>query len=268
MKVSIVVSYYDRWPQFMASLASWDQSSAVGDTELIVVDDNSPEPLKIEEVRKLYRGHVEVIRVEKQDKWYRNPCVPMNMGISRARGDLILLQNPETLHTGDVLADIVSHTYLPEEFRSYACYSLDKDTAESIKVGDSYHEIQAKIGPLRDIGHSAEEGRENVWFNHSEHRPVMLHFATVMTRGLLRTLNGFDEQFAGGLCKDDVEIVERARLTGCPMTIVDAPFVAHQWHPQVYNKAPKARRHNVKIFNRLLLSGFTVRANPDKEIVT
>ena len=267
MKVSIVVSYFDRWPQFKRSMASWSLSSTVSDTELIVIDDGSPKPISANRIREYYQGPVTLVRVEPKDKTYRNPCVPMNMGISRAQGDLILLQNPETLHAGDVLADSVGHTYLPEEFRSYGCYSVDKNTSEAIQPGDSYQEIQAKIGPPRDVGHSAAEGRENVWFNHSEHRPSMLHFATVMTRGLLRTLNGFDEQFSQGLCKDDVEIVHRARMVGCPMSIVDSPFVAHQWHPQVYNTAPKARRHNVKIFNRLLRDGFSIRANPDKEIV-
>ena len=266
--ISIVMSAFNRLPQLAVSLASISQSEAVGETELVIVDDgSSPEEIVTEDfVRRYYKGALKLIQLPASSKWYSNPCIPLNRGLSEAAGDLVLIQNPEVLHHGDVLKDIVGHAFEEQELRSYACYALDRSTTARLTSEDSYEVRDAKIGPRQSLPASPQHSRGGAWFNHSIHRPLMLHFASLLTRPLLVALNGFDERFAYGRCADDKELVARIRLSGCKATIVDSPFVAHQWHERVY-KGKRSLRRNITLFAQIRAEGFQVRANPHKEIV-
>ncbi len=107
MKISIATSYYNRRPQFINTLKTIQQSKQIDNLELIVVDDCSNDEHRIEDLPATY-PFLKVIRLESNDRWYTNPCVPFNKAIKQATGDIIVLQNPECLHVGDILTDIVN----------------------------------------------------------------------------------------------------------------------------------------------------------------
>jgi len=70
-------------------------SRGVKDYELIIIDDASDEPLICDRAK--------VTRVEPKDKWYII-LYSFTIWIQQAQGDIVVIQNPECYHVGDILA--------------------------------------------------------------------------------------------------------------------------------------------------------------------
>lgn len=231
MKISIVTSYYNRRPQFINTLKTIQQSSQIDNVELIVVDDCSNDTHRIDDLPEVY-PFVKVIRLESEDRWYTNPCVPFNKAIKAASGDVIVLQNPECLHVGDILNDIVSKindmTYL-----TYGVYSINQEITGYLYdlPYDNEHifsMIKAQIMPMNNFSFVVEG--TSCWYNHSTYRPAAYHFVAAITKSNMDKLNGFDERYANGIGFDDDEFLYRIKSLGLNVEIHDEPFALHQWH--------------------------------------
>jgi glycosyltransferase involved in cell wall biosynthesis len=205
------MSYYHRKEQLDKTLESI-HASEVNDYELIIVDDASPTPLVCDEAR--------VIRVEPSEKWYHNPCIPYNRGFKEAKGDIVIIQNPECYHVGDVLA------YARDRARkglylSFACYALNRNESWLLQ-----HE--GRMPKLADRMFKRPE--DNGWYNHRQHRPVGFHFCSAIMKEDLEMLGGFDERYAGGVGYDDDDMAKRIQKIGMRIDIVQNPYVLHQFH--------------------------------------
>ena len=123
--ISIVTAYYNRKDLFRRTLKSITKSK-FKDIEFIAVDDGSDPEHRIEEFIDEF-SFLRVIRVNPEDKWYVNCCIPFNMAIREAKGDIIVLQNPECLHVHDVLAYINANVN-DSNYISVSAYGLDSET--------------------------------------------------------------------------------------------------------------------------------------------
>lgn len=231
MKISIVTSYYNRKPQFINTLKTISKSAQIHNVELIVVDDCSAPEHRLEDIPQTF-PFVKVIRNEPENKWYVNPCIPFNMAIKQATGDIVVLQNPECLHVGDILSHIVNNVN-NTNYITYAVYSIDYQTTMDffqLPYGHKYifSIIKDRITPFNNV-HYVNEGR-NCWYNHSVVRPMAYHFIAAITKENMDKLNGFDERYAHGIGFDDDEILYRIRKMGLDVRICDEPFGIHQWH--------------------------------------
>lgn len=217
--ISIVTAYHNRRDLFINTLDSIEESE-VNDYEIIVVDDSSDDENRLEDLIVRY-PKLKIIRIENEDKWWVNPCINFNIGFKEAKGDIIILQNPECKHYGDVLKkslEINDNTYF-----SFACYSIDEDTTYNKKELIINNKPASKDGDLS-------------WYNHSQFRPKGYHFCSVITKKNLDKLNGFDERYATGIAYDDDEFIYRVKNLPLQVSIIDYPFVIHQWHKSVnYN---------------------------------
>ena len=92
MKFSIVTSYYNRKKQFINTLETIKKSDEIDNIEFIVVDDASDEDHRIEDLLGVY-SFLKLIRIEKKDKWWTNPSIPITKAIKQSIGDVIILQN-------------------------------------------------------------------------------------------------------------------------------------------------------------------------------
>jgi len=257
MKISIVTAYYNRKSQFTNTLKTISLSSVIDDVELIVVDDCSSEEHRLEGIEKEF-PFVRVIRLESEDRWYTNPCVPFNKAINEAIGDIIVLQNPECLHVGDILSDIAL-SINDEKYITYGVYSINKRTTD--RLNDlTYHEgvfneIKNTITPMNNRNYAGEG--QACWYNHSKHRPAGYHFVGAMTKTNMNKLNGFDERYANGIGFDDDEFLHRIKLLGLKTEIHDKPFALHQWHYSENNFFAKSKnvgeslRKNQALFNNI-----------------
>lgn len=223
--ISIVMSAFRRQEQLDVTLRSIHESS-VKDYELIIVDDASPVPLKCDEAN--------VIRVEPKDKWYSNPCIPYNRGLKEAKGDVIVIQNPECYHVGDVLG-YVRNRIGDGVYLSFACYAINRNETQKLARGEM---PQIKMRTFR-------RPEDNGWYNHAHFRPVGFHFCSAITRKDMDKVSGFDERYAEGVGFDDDDMVKRIKKAGIRVVIVDNPYVLHQFHmPHSYMMPDMKARHN------------------------
>lgn len=223
--ISVVTAYYNRKKLFTRTLDSMMPHFGTIDFEVIVVDDGSDEHERLEDLTKLY-PFLRVIRLEKQQKWYKNPCIPFNIGFSEAKGDKIILQNPECYHLDAILpyvnAHLVDNTYL-----SFGCYSLDKENTDNEELFADKNHIRNTIA---NNNYAMKMDGELGWYNHSVHRPAAFHFCAALTYKDLFDLGGFDPRYAWGVGFDDNEFVWRVRQKGMHIRFEDDIVVLHQNH--------------------------------------
>ena len=206
------------------------------DFEVIVVDDGSVEGPVIPEGLEF---PITIIKME--NKVWTNPEPAYNAGIRQAlenKTDIIMLQNPECYHAGDVLQYAQENTRAGN-YLTFACFSLSEENTMAGELSLNYERA-------RYDGH-------NAWYNHSVHRPVAYEFCAAITAENMKRLNGYDERLAFGWGRGDAYLLHRIRLMGLDVEIIDAPFVVHQWH---YNNVPENRpqliKKNRRIFEQLV----------------
>ena len=217
-KLSIVTSYYNRKDLFLKTLSSIEESSRTDEIEMIVVDDGSDENHRLEDITNNYSFPIHLIRQEADDKDYINPCVPYNLGFAKAKGDLVLIQNPECYHVGDLVSVAMENT-TDSNYITFAAYALSKEDTENLGSADI--NLQNKV---------SNGGQEDGWYNHSVINPRPLHFASCITKKNLDELGGFDEAYAQGIGYDDDELLMRIKHKGLKVEIFDSPLVLHQNH--------------------------------------
>lgn len=191
------MAYYNRRVLLIETLKSIART-AHNDYEIIVIDDASNMEERINDL-DIDFPFLKVFRVKKEEKWYFNSGIPNNMGIAKADGDIILLQNPECIHIHDIL--------------SYVAKNVTENNYVSIST--------------YGIGFG--------WYNHSIFKPVYYPFCAAMTKENMKKLGGFDERYAMGVGYDDNDLVDRITRLGLQKIIADDVLVIHQQHPKVYN---------------------------------
>ncbi|OCA75545.1 glycosyltransferase family 2 protein [Chryseobacterium arthrosphaerae] len=230
MKISIVTAYYNRKKLFENTLSSIVSQSPDPSMELevIAVDDGSDEEERLEDLTEQY-PFLKVIRLEKADKWYFNSCIPFNIGFREAKGDIVILQNPECLHYGDVLKYTQKHIN-DSNYISFSCFSLGIESTDNLHTLLESPEKLQKLMADNNVGYIGDG--LDCWYNHSVTNPKGYHFCAAITKKNLYDLGGFDERFARGIAFDDNEFLHRVKLKGLQIEIIDQPIVLHQNHYQ------------------------------------
>lgn len=228
MKISIVTAYYNRKSLFENTLVSITRqlNDYKLDIEVIAVDDGSDEDERLEDLLEKYR-FLRIVRLEKKDKWYFNSCIPFNIGFKEAKGDVIILQNPECIHYGNILK-YTQENITNKNYISFACFSLGIETTEHI---DMYLNSPLKLEELiqqNNVGYIGDG--LDCWYNHPIVNPKGYHFCAAITKENLYDLGGFDERFARGIAFDDNEFLYRVNLKRLDIQIIDSPIVLHQNH--------------------------------------
>jgi len=222
--ISIITAYYNRKELFRKTLLSIARLKYSEDIEFIVVDDGSDEEERIEDLVTEF-PFLKVIRLEKKDKWYQNSCIPFNEGFRFAKGDKIIIQNPECYHFDNVI-EFTSKHLIEGDYLSFGCFALDKQTT------DRYKTIYPENSIHDCIAHPSSQNSTilgNIWYNHSLYKPNAYHFCVALTRTDLDKLQGFDELLALGIAYDDNEFVKRVKNT-LKIKFVDDVIVLHQNH--------------------------------------
>lgn len=251
--ISIVMAYFNRKPQLRTTLKSID-SSLVKDVEIIIVDDCSDPQHKLDSVflEEFKNLKINVIEMDPEKKWYKNPCIPYNVGIAAATGDVTVLQNPECMHFGDILTEIDSNLH-ENEYISFPAYSLSKektDTIVNIKFDEEFHRnVIECVSPMSHTPY--DEQTYEGWYNHSTIKPLFYHFCCAVHTKHLKEMGGFDERYSQGISYDDDEFVIRLKRKGLKMIIPTTPIVFHLFHEKFMFKDANFMKYVYK--NRSLL---------------
>jgi GT2 family glycosyltransferase len=226
------MAYHARKAQLIKTLESFRQYETDKYDFCVVVVNDSDEELS------LATYPFEVIIRKTENKTWSNPAPAFNFGFNIAlerKPDIIIIQNPECYHNGDILGyakKVTDETYL-----SFACYSQGE--------GEAIGSVIYNRGATFD--------GESAWYNHPVYRPVYYHFCSAITAKNLIKINGFDERFADGVGYDDNYLVHQIQCLGLHIELVTDPIVIHQWHARTQHKTDEATLfyRNRDIFDQL-----------------
>ena len=108
-KVSIVMAYYNRLPQLEFTLKTIEMSKYEGEIEIIIVDDAS-DPNMMAKQGIGGRDNIKITTISLENRWWNNPCIAFNIAFRQVSGDIVIIQNPECIHVGDVVSKAVELT--------------------------------------------------------------------------------------------------------------------------------------------------------------
>lgn len=251
--ISIVTAYYNRKALFEKTLQSIDrQIKEFGLLiEVIAVDDGSKEEERLEDLVVKY-PFLKIIYLDPKNKWYKNSCIPFNKGFKEAKGDKIIIQNPECYHFNNIL-EYTKNNLTENVYLSFGCYSLGKEETNRL---DFLVKEKSILNVISENNHSVKMDGLNGWYNHSIHRPLAYHFCCAISRKDLIDLGGFDERYALGVGEDDIELVHRIKLKGTKIKFIDDCIVLHQNHynidysdlNKIFEEKKNIYEHNRNIF--------------------
>ncbi len=218
-KIAVVITHYNREKQLCKTLKSIYQT-AHKLYHVVIVDDASLHPLEVS-------VPATVLRIEPSEKKWSGPVVPFNIGIAHAltlEPDIIIMQNAECYHVGDVLMYANDHV-TDNRWVSFACWNLDNETDADYDIFDVIE--KRRVSPNLCAGTG--------WYNH----PInarLYHFCNAMSANTMTAINGMDERFKDGIGYDDDDLVRRLLRLVPHYIITDEtkPFVVHQWHDRSY----------------------------------
>jgi glycosyltransferase involved in cell wall biosynthesis len=258
LSISVVMTAHNRRGQIINTLNSINYYND-GFLEVIVMDSTNDPAEAIDDLADKYR--FPVIIKKKNIEWV-NSCVAYNVGFNIAKGDIIIIQNAECMHVGNILqyAKGQSHDGL---YITFGAYSFDFPLGVIDYPANRemlYHKVlNAKDTKLR--GHSG-------WYNHTQYRPVAYHFCAAITRHDLEKINGFDERYGMGTAHDDCEILIRLKNAGIKIEIVNDPFVIHQWHKRTNSKmSDPLWQRNLFLYNEHTMKEGLAKAPTNKYYV-
>lgn len=251
MMISIVTAYFNRKKLFENTLKSIQDQLEKKQIplEVIAVDDGSDENERLEDFVEKYK-FLKVIRLEKEDKWYFNSCIPFNIGFKEAKGDIIILQNPECLHYGDILQFTLDNIN-DRNYLSFSCFSLGINSTNNLNILLKTPEELKNLMTNNNVGYLGDG--LDCWYNHSITNPKGYHFCSAITKKNLYDLGGFDERFARGIAFDDNEFLYRIHLKGLQLKIIDNPIVLHQNHYSKISYTTDKKLLNDEIFQKRLI---------------
>ena len=264
--ISVVIAAYNRKAQLPVTLKSLSESEHPN-FEVIIVDDASDEDQAVKDfiIPSEYDFDVKVITVSEQEKTWVNPSVAYNIGIRYATKEVILLQNAEVMHVGDILT-FTAENIQPRDWLTFNCYGLNSKTTEAVYRGqkirsDDVLKLSQRIG-----GNSVARDDVEGWLNHFERHFVAYHYCGAIFReDLMRDLDGgFSKSFENLIGGDDDHFVKLLIHLKYNFKIsafnASSPFTIHLHHEKSENvKQWSKAKHDaakVALFRSLLKWGF------------
>lgn len=270
MKVSVVMTYYNRRSQLIRTLKSITMSEH-NDYEVVIVDDASDQRIEDDLLSlELSRLPIKLIRIDERGKYGYNPCAAFNMGFTASEGQIIIIQNAENLHYGDVIS-YAANEVGKEDYVLFACRSLPKAETDSLK--DVAWEATRYERSIRQI-----LNRKGDWYARFKRYNPLLHWCSAISREALSDLNGFDERYAWGNDWDDNELFWRiSQCRKLKVRILDEsfPFVFHQDHthalhtgqPGAHEKYLERYAINKNLYDTVTTKEKGYAVNPGKVVI-
>jgi glycosyltransferase involved in cell wall biosynthesis len=217
--VSVVMPYWYRAAALMQSLGLYAKNYSDLDLEIVIVNDGSSEKPAIP---AMMPWPVRVIDLPPK-QIAKNPCVPINIGVDLAKGDVILLTNPEIMHRQRVIPGMLSELRDagPKGYIAAACW--DEKLNTWLCKSNSRAGGQAKM----------PEG-------------AGLHFCAVLHREFFREVGGFCCDYREGQGYEDNDFLWALHDKGAVFRICDHLIVDHAPAPRtVWPKGGAERNRRI-----------------------
>lgn len=240
-RISVVMAYYDRPKQFAVTLDTYRHWYSYGgiEFEMVVIDDGSPGGTAgIEAVldAKLpgVARHVEAYD-RKPGGIAKNPGPLYNLGVERARGDIIFLTNPENAHIGPVLV-VAAEKLQRQQYMVFGCLTLGAVESAKALLYDP-----ERFTDRSQVPHG--------YYQHSRWNNRLLHFGSAIHREDFIAIGGFASAYDAGDAFEDNDLAEQA-VKALDVVVVDSPQVGHQAHPRHTPTAEAYKMNHLAFLSR------------------
>jgi GT2 family glycosyltransferase len=147
-----------------------------------------------------------------------NPCVPINRAVEASTGDVIVLTNPEIVHTERTLEKMLELLTGDDDYVMASCL----DSSGQWLAGSKVRYDQNGRLPVPDGGH--------------------FHFCSMFHRSLWEKAGGFDEDYRNGQACDDNDWLWRLHRAGAVFKLCES--VVTHYRSQLKWNLP----HNRELF--------------------
>jgi GT2 family glycosyltransferase len=263
--ISVVMAFFNRKPQLLYTLNGFEKNyKDKYNFEVIIVDDASNKKNKLNDIKKKYSFPIKLIEISQKEKGDRiNPSIVFNKGIKKATGKIIMIQNPECYHIGDIFNHTINNLK-EDECYSYSCFNTNnpdtsKELLESKKPFELIYDSEYQ---KKNFDYKFNQIKE-CWYNHPTIKPMGTYFCKIIYKTQLDKIGGFDERFAVGSGYDDLELLLRIKhLLKIDVKIIepDEMFVVHLYHERgpfitckksIKNPIYQKWLHNKELYQKL-----------------
>jgi len=239
-KISIVMAYWNRKKELKFTLETILKSKYLN-KEIIIVDDCSNEENRLEDFIKNFDLDIKLIRIENSEKGkIVNPCFAFNKGFKAVTGDIVIIQNPECIHVGDV-CQLVSENINENNYLSFSCMSspgfdINDKLYEIFQQNDNNDKNDNYDNVILEYCQKNFFDNKKQWYNHPTIKATDYHFLTAISKNNLTKLGGFDERYNFCHSYDDDDFIARIRyILKLDIKKFDPntnPFAIHLMHPR------------------------------------
>ena len=255
--ISIVMSYHNRKYQLTNTLNKFSVLYLNKyKFEVIIVNDGSDELFNLDNIIDKYDFPIKLINIDKKIKQNRiNSCISYNIGFKYTEGKIILIQNPECFHVGDILKFVLKYS-TKNNYITFSCYNTKNIKLNNLLIHNPKLINNKKFNILNKKDNT-------IWYNHPIYRKKYYHFCSAIYKENLDKIGGFNEKFQYGYEYEDDELVLKIkRELKLKMYIINPTycFVIHQYHKKDYIKniskkiLKLKREYNKKIYDYIFYS--------------
>lgn len=242
MKVSLITVTYNRALQFYRGIRTVLDQEIIPN-EIVVIDDGSSDNTK-EMFDKLVTYTKDLgLDINWHYIWLNHPeprisCIPRNVGIKKATGDVIIFTEPEALHVNNTISQLLNkleqnpnNTILASQVwtigpRIYQKLSED----DFLKPARIINHPYAMLTDGGNLNNTKAPDSDFAITGESNCNAGVL-FAT--RKQWLEDIGGFDEEFKGhGF--DDFDLFNRLAMYGKGILKDPNIIVIHQWHDKSF----------------------------------
>lgn len=194
--ISVIWPYWDR--QRVADISAGFMAHHYKDLdiEIVVVDDGNLVPYKKPDLDI----RIKVIRLPEKS-YPLNPCLPINIGVQHAAGDVIVLTNPEIIHKQPVLHQMLDDLDSPNKYIQASVFHVKQN---GLRVWHSHSSVAGKI----EAGIKMPD-------------KACFHFLSMLYKDMFYKAGGFDDDYREGAGYDDPDFVLRLASVGAEFIMRD-----------------------------------------------
>lgn len=239
MRVSLVTVTYNRAEQLKKGITTVLNQAILPD-ELVIIDDGSTDNTKevCEAIKKVCADK----NIDFVYTWINHPeprisCIPRNVGIKEASGDIIIFTESEALHVGNTIEQLLAKYNDNPNCVPLATqvWSMGRRIWE--KLSDEEFATPARIisHPYAQLvnGNMQNTNAPDADFGITGSLDCYVGILFLVTKEDLLTIRGFDESFEGHGW-DDWDLLHRLETLGREVIKCNDIAVIHQWHEKNY----------------------------------
>jgi UDP-N-acetylglucosamine 2-epimerase (non-hydrolysing) len=198
--ITIIMTSHNRSKQVYFTLKTISDSN-FKNIQVVIVDDSDKDKVSVNKLQE-YPFYIDFIEIDRNKKFWLNPCINYNIGFKHIKGVKIIIQNSEVCHIGDVLSyvnlNITDENYYVFDVKNSPSFEYNEHIY-NLPILD--HNIFYDNNPLLETSNYLK------WYQHSTTRNHMLHFLTSMTYKTFELINEFSYDYSFGNDYDDNDLL-------------------------------------------------------------